>query len=77
VAVDSRIELIPAAAWDGVDRIAEGGPGWDQTLRDWGVTLVVAAPDQTDLVSRLQANGWTVAYHDDDGTLLQQMDRPD
>src|SRR6185369_8000649 len=52
VAVDSRIELIPAAAWDGVDRIAEGGPGWDETLRDWGVTLIVAAPDQTELVSR-------------------------
>ena len=70
VAVDSRIELIPAAAWDGVDRIADGAPGWEQTLRDWGVTQVVAAPDQTELVSRLQANGWTVAYRDEDGTLL-------
>ena len=70
VAVDSRIELIPAAAWDGVDRIAQGGPGWEQTLRDWGVTQVVAAPDQTELVSRLQGNGWTVAYQDEDGFLL-------
>jgi hypothetical protein len=77
VAVDSRIELIPAAAWDGVDRIVEGGPGWDQTLRDWGVTLVVAAPGQTELVSRLQANGWTMAYHDEDGSLLQRTDRSD
>jgi hypothetical protein len=70
VAVDSRIELIPAAAWDGVDRIAEGGPGWDQTLRDWGVTVIVAAPDQTGLIDRLRANGWSVAYHDEDGTVL-------
>jgi hypothetical protein len=72
VAVDSRIELIPAAAWDGVDRIAEGGSGWDQTLRNWGVTLVVAAPDQTDLVTRLEAIGWTVAYRDEDGFLLSR-----
>jgi len=70
VAVDSRIELIPAAAWDGVDRIAEGAPGWEQTLGDWGVTEVFAAPGQTELVSRLQANGWTVAYQDEDGTLM-------
>jgi hypothetical protein len=30
----------------------------------------VAAPDQTELVSRLQGSGWAVAYHDEDGTLL-------
>ncbi len=76
VAVDSRIELIPAAAWDGADAIASGAPGWENTLRDWGVTLVVAAPDQVDLVKRLEASGWRQAFHDEDGTLLTKADRP-
>jgi hypothetical protein len=70
VAVDSRIELIPASAWEGVDRIVAGEPGWEQTLSDWGVTLVVAAPDQTDLVRRLESLGWQQVFHDEDGTVL-------
>ncbi len=76
VAVDSRIELIPPAAWDGADRIASGAPGWEDTLKDWGVTIVVAAPDQAEMVARLEANGWRQAFHDEDGTVLIRGDQP-
>ncbi len=76
VAVDSRIELIPAAAWDGAERIASGSSGWEDTLKDWGVTIVVAAPDQTEMIKRLEANGWRQAFHDEDGTVLVGPSRP-
>ena len=70
VAVDSRIELFSNDVWDAVDRIDAGGSGWQQTLSDWRVTVVVAGPDQRDLVDRLVGAGWSNAYRDDDGTVL-------
>jgi hypothetical protein len=70
VAVDSRIELYPVAVWDAIDRIDEGAPGWEQLLREWRVSLVVATPDQHDLVQRLTLSGWREDFHDEDGWLL-------
>jgi hypothetical protein len=75
VAVDSRIELIPAAAWDAVDQIDTGAAGWKETLSQWRVTLVVASAAQHDLVDRLVGAGWRDAFHDADGTLLAAKDR--
>ncbi len=71
VAVDSRIELIPASAWDDVDRIESGGPGWQQTLADWKVSVVVAAAADTALVGRLTSTGWQTVFTDQDGTVLR------
>jgi hypothetical protein len=76
VAVDSRIELYPAEVWDAIDRIEAGDSGSEGALQDWGVTLIVAAPEQTGLVQRLVASGWRDTFHDEDGTLLVRGDRP-
>jgi hypothetical protein len=70
VAVDSRIELYPAEVWDTIDRVEAGATGWEQTLKDWGVTLVVAPATQRDLATRLQAAGWRVAFSDEDGWVV-------
>lgn len=71
VAVDSRIELIPQVAWDSVDRIESGGPGWQQTLADWQVSFVVAPAADTGLVGRLTGAGWQTVFSDEDGTVLR------
>ena len=39
VAIDSRIELFPAATWDTYENIVAGGEGWAAQLDDWGVTI--------------------------------------
>ncbi len=36
VAIDSRIELFPVEVWDTYERVAAGGDGWEEQLRDWG-----------------------------------------
>ena len=41
VAIDSRIELFPAATWDTYENIVAGGEDWAAQLDDWGVTIVV------------------------------------
>ncbi|HEX5823663.1 MAG TPA: hypothetical protein VFY18_04300 [Candidatus Limnocylindrales bacterium] len=70
VAIDSRIELFPIEVWNNLDRIETGATGWEAALAGWGVSIVVASPDQRDFVTRLQAAGWRDAFHDEDGTVL-------
>ncbi len=42
--VDSRFEVVPAAAWDDYIRIAEAAPDWAARLDRWGVELVIVDP---------------------------------
>lgn len=70
VAIDSRIELFPAAVWDAYVGVAAGVDGWDARLRDWGVTIVVVAPDDKALTGRLTTAGWRTVYKDDDGSVM-------
>jgi hypothetical protein len=72
IALDSRIEMFPADVWDGYDVVVHGADGWQDQLARWGVTIIVAAGgDEDDQVARLEAAGWTVTYHDEDGTVLR------
>ena len=58
VAIDSRIELFPAATWDTYENIVAGGEGWAAQLDDWGVTMIVVAEEETAMADRLAAAGW-------------------
>lgn len=42
--VDSRFEVVPAAAWDDYIRIAEAAPDWAARLDRWGIELVIVDP---------------------------------
>ena len=54
VAVDSRIELIPADAWDDHLALSSGDPDWAAILDRRGVTIVVAsATEQRGLIPLL------------------------
>jgi len=72
LAVDSRIEVIPAAAWE--DALAlDGGPAdWAAILDRWHVTIVGASRiEQGALIPLLEAgSGWHVAYEDADGAIF-------
>jgi hypothetical protein len=75
VAIDSRIELFPAAMWDTYENIVAGGEGWAGQLDDWGVTIVVVPARDTAMAERLAAAGWRSAYADSDGSVLVAPDR--
>ena len=69
-ALDSRIELIPPAAWSDADIVARGGDGWEAILGRRGVTILVTTSDQGGLVDQLHRSGsWQPAYGDADGAL--------
>jgi hypothetical protein len=68
--LDSRIELFPAAVWDDYDRVWKGADGWQEVLARWHVRVAVATKDDADLVDRLVAAGWHVAFTDSDGSVL-------
>jgi hypothetical protein len=70
VAIDSRIELFPAAVWDELDRVRSGGEGWQASLTRWQVRVVVTRHSDSELVSRLTMDGWRIAFDDDDATVL-------
>ncbi len=76
VAVDSRIELFPAAVWRAYDAVVAGSAeGLSQLDRD-GVTIVVAAREQPALGDALGASGaWVVAYSDADGSIWRRVAR--
>ena len=58
VAIDSRIELFPAATWDTYENIVAGGEDWAAQLDDWGVTMIVVGAKETAMADRLTAAGW-------------------
>ncbi|MEX1171190.1 MAG: hypothetical protein WEG56_01135, partial [Chloroflexota bacterium] len=53
VAVDSRIELIPADVWASYESVLAGVDGWEDQLRDWGVTHIAVESPTTALAARL------------------------
>ena len=63
VAIDSRIELFPAATWDTYENIVAGGEGWAAQLDDWGVTMIVVGAKETAMADRLTAAGWRIDLH--------------
>jgi hypothetical protein len=67
VAVDSRIELFPAAVWDGYQNVLAGVDGWQAQLDRWGVTIAVVSDADAGFKARLSAAGWRKAFSDDDG----------
>lgn len=42
--VDSRFEVVPAAAWEDYVRIAAGAPDWEARLERWQIDLVIVDP---------------------------------
>ncbi len=78
VAVDSRIELIPADAWTDHLALSSGATDWARILDRRGVTMVVASTsEQHALIELMRASpGWRVAVEDADGTVFVRADRP-
>jgi hypothetical protein len=75
VAIDSRIELFPASAWDAYEGVVDGVEGWQAQLDAWDVTwVVVGAPDR-ELAARLTAAGWRMTYTDGDGSIFASPSR--
>jgi hypothetical protein len=70
VAIDSRIELFPVEVWDAYQGVLAGVDGWQRQLDDWGVTIAVVDADQGAFSARLEADGWTQAFADDDGAVF-------
>ncbi len=69
VFADSRIELIPAAAWIDYLQVSAGDARWSQILDSWQVdVLVVSKADQAALASRVVGDsGWRSVYEDSTG----------
>ena len=72
VAIDSRIELFPAAVWATYEQIHAGADGWQQALRVWNVDFVAVDKDEADFAARLQAAGWQSVYEDGDGAVIRR-----
>jgi hypothetical protein len=68
---DSRIELIPAAAWIDYLKVSAGDPRWQEILDTWQVSVIVAsATDQAALVTLVSSNSrWHTVYRDSDGLI--------
>jgi hypothetical protein len=74
VMVDSRIEVVPPAAWADYRVIAAGGPGTLETLgRIRASVVVVDRGEQGALLQTLEASdsGWRVVAQDADGAVLR------
>jgi hypothetical protein len=71
VATDSRIELFRPQIWDEADQVASAQGAWRTVLERYGVAVVVtAANPASPLDQALSSNpGWTLEYHDADGSI--------
>lgn len=67
VAVDSRIETIPADVWSAYEAVLAGVDGWQAHVADWEVTHIVTGPPTADLEERLASDAWRPVHRDDDG----------
>jgi hypothetical protein len=78
VAVDSRIELIPADAWADHLALSSGAADWSAILDRRGVTIVVAsATEQRSLIERMRAStAWRPIHDDADGVVFVRAERP-
>ncbi|MBL0170960.1 MAG: hypothetical protein IPP90_09545 [Gemmatimonadaceae bacterium] len=72
VAVDSRIEVIPAEVWKRYADVSNGREGWQRILDDWQVRVVALYPvQQAELLTRISSDaGWQLTYRDDDGAVF-------
>ncbi|HEY0839398.1 MAG TPA: hypothetical protein VGD74_04380, partial [Vulgatibacter sp.] len=68
-AMDARIELYPEAIWDEFEGVEQGRKGWEDRLREWGVTVAVVPERNPDLLDRLAELGWRSVYTDKDGSI--------
>jgi hypothetical protein len=77
IAVDSRIELIPTAAWDDHLALSSGAAGWSAILDRRGVTIVVASTsEQRGLIPLIAAApAWREVYADALGTVFVRAGR--
>ncbi len=77
VAVDSRIELVPADAWTDHLALSGGSPDWASILERRGVTLVVAsATEQAALIRVMRAGSlWRLRYEDGEGAIFERAAR--
>ena len=78
VAVDSRIELIPADAWTDHLALSSGSPASASILDRRGVTFVVASlTEQPALIRLLRSDpGWTLLHEDGGGVLFRRSSVP-
>ena len=72
VAVDSRIELIPASVWEDYGRVSRADEGWREVLDAWDVrALAVSAVQQPHLLLRLEDDAvWMRVHGDADGAVF-------
>jgi hypothetical protein len=72
VAVDSRIEVIPADVWKRYADVSNGREGWQNILDQWQVRVVALYPaQQGELLARISRDaGWNLLYRDDDGAVF-------
>ncbi len=71
VAVDSRIELFPAAVWADYDSVISGRGDWAGVLSRWNVAIVVVDREMTPISgTRLTSAGWRSVYSGVDGSVL-------
>jgi hypothetical protein len=72
VAVDSRIELIPAGSWSLYGNVSRGREGWQQTLDTWRVRVVALSRVQNSaLFPHIERDpGWNLSYRDLDGAIF-------
>jgi hypothetical protein len=75
VAVDSRIELIPAAAWADHLALSSGASDWAGILDRRGVDMVVVSTnEQQALIPLLRASReWRLAHDDPDGVVFVRV----
>ncbi len=76
VAIDSRIELFPAAVWDDYETVLTGGDGWETILDEWDVTLVTTEEGDAAFEERLADAGWARAVDAAEGSLFVRTARP-
>lgn len=77
VAVDSRVELIPADAWADHVELSGGAANWADILDRRGVTMVVANVDeQRGLIPLMAAaSDWRLVYRDSEGAIFIRATR--
>ena len=78
-AVDSRIEVIPAAVWREAEIVSTAGAGWEEILDRAGTTIIVTEGPTTGspLFAALQGNpGWAIATRNTEGSIWVRRDRP-
>jgi hypothetical protein len=72
VAVDSRIEVFPASVWRTYAAISLGQQGWQESLDDWAVDVVVAHREQQkELIPFIRDDPrWRLVYQDHEGLVF-------